>query len=142
MKKATKQGGRVIVLDYNHEKISWQPQPPKSMYDFYHAFLKWRADAGMSNTIADMLPNIFKQANFTHITLSPQHETVHKHDDHFKSAISIWADVAASRGLQMVKDGYITEEECYRAEYDYRQWMKTNALSQTLYLLAVQGIKK
>src|SRR5690625_6697154 len=29
MKDATKQGGKVIVLDYNHEKAHWSPDPPK-----------------------------------------------------------------------------------------------------------------
>lgn len=53
LKSATKLGGRIIVLDYNHEKIGWIPDPPSSMRRFYSAFLKWRSDAGMSNTIAD-----------------------------------------------------------------------------------------
>lgn len=40
-----KKGGAVTILDYNHEKIEWLPTVPKSMKDFYYAFLKWRSDA-------------------------------------------------------------------------------------------------
>ncbi|CAG7653449.1 Demethylmenaquinone methyltransferase [Paenibacillus solanacearum] len=58
--RATKPGGQVLILDYNHEKITWNPEPPLSMKFFYSAFLKWRSDAGMDNAIADHLPNLFK----------------------------------------------------------------------------------
>lgn len=37
MAAATKPGGRVVVLDYNHEKIRWEPDPPASMQAFYAA---------------------------------------------------------------------------------------------------------
>ena len=52
---ATKPGGQVILLDYNHEKIAWDPAPPVSMQTFYTTFLRWRADAGMDNAIVDHL---------------------------------------------------------------------------------------
>ncbi|WP_243633380.1 class I SAM-dependent methyltransferase [Paenibacillus xerothermodurans] len=55
LKCATKPGGQVLILDYNHEKITWNPEPPLSMKSFYSAFLKWRSDAGMDNAIADHL---------------------------------------------------------------------------------------
>ena len=36
---ATKPGGTVVVLDYNHERIVWDPAPPASVARFYQAFL-------------------------------------------------------------------------------------------------------
>src|SRR5207245_1525814 len=31
MTAAAKRGGRVVVLDFNHEKAAWTPEPPASM---------------------------------------------------------------------------------------------------------------
>lgn len=141
MKLATKVNGRIIVLDYNHEKIKWSPKPPLSMRRFYTAFLKWRFDAGMSNTIADELPKLFKQVGMKKITVTPQQERITRADSDFQPRVCIWADVVASRGLQMVADGYITELERSDTEKDYRNWVKKYAQSQTMYLSAVEGIK-
>src|SRR5262245_63694332 len=38
MKKAAKQGGQVIVLDYNLDETQWEPEPPVSFVRFYQAF--------------------------------------------------------------------------------------------------------
>ncbi|MBD0383670.1 methyltransferase domain-containing protein [Paenibacillus sedimenti] len=141
LKSSTKPGGRVLILDYNHEKISWEPVPPSSMKSFYSAFLKWRSDAGMDNAIADHLPNLFEKVGINEIIITPQHETVKRTDNDFNSRISIWADVAASRGIQMVKDRYITESQRATAEMEYREWINEVAMSQTMYLLAVEGRK-
>lgn len=40
MVTATKSGGLILVVDYNHEKIKWEPKPPESTSIFYTAFLK------------------------------------------------------------------------------------------------------
>jgi len=64
-----------------------------------------------------------------------------KGDPGFEAGIMIWAEVAASRGHQMVADGYVTEEERRRAEAEYREWAREEAEEQTLYLLAVEGMK-
>src|SRR5688572_2859850 len=57
-------GGQVSVLDYDHEALEWQPEPPETMQTFYRAFLKWRSDAGMDNRIAENLPDYFREAGF------------------------------------------------------------------------------
>jgi ubiquinone/menaquinone biosynthesis C-methylase UbiE len=141
LKAAVRPGGRVLILDYNHEKIAWQPQPPASMRKFYTAFLQWRADAGMDNAIADRLPIMLQAAGLDDIAVTAQHETAQRTDGDFRSRIGIWADVAASRGLQMVADGYVTEQERAAAESEYRAWIDEAAVSQTMYLLAVEGRK-
>ncbi|WYP27232.1 methyltransferase domain-containing protein [Alkalihalobacillus sp. FSL W8-0930] len=139
---ATKVGGRVIVLDYNHEKIIWDPLPPKSTNDFYSSFLKWRADAGMDNAIADHMQSLFHEAGLTHTNVTAQHEETVHYDTNFDQRAGIWADVMAGRGRQMVMDQYIKEEERAIAERDYREWVTRSAKSQTMYLLAVEGIKR
>ncbi|TMV51623.1 methyltransferase domain-containing protein [Paenibacillus mesophilus] len=141
LKASAKPGGLILILDYNHEKINWVPEPPVSMKSFYSAFLKWRSDAGMDNAIADHLPSLFEKVGINEIKITSQHEKVNREDVGFHSGISIWADVSASRGIQMVKDGYITENERAAAEQEYREWIQDAALSQTLYLLAVEGRK-
>ncbi|MFB6366036.1 class I SAM-dependent methyltransferase [Paenibacillus elgii] len=125
---STKPGGRVLVLDYNHEKITWEPEPPSSMKSFYSAFLKWRSDAGMDNGIADHLSNLFEKVGINEVIITPQHEIVKRMVNDFESRIGIWANVAASRGIQMVKDGFIAESERSIAEKEYREWTKEIAI--------------
>lgn len=141
MVTATKSGGKILIVDYNHEKIKWEPKPPESTSIFYTAFLKWRADAGMDNKIADHLNEWFLEIGLSNINVSKQHEVVNRQDEKFKDQIGIWAGVMASRGVQMVKDNYITEAERCLAEKEYRDWIKKDAISQSMYLLAVEGVK-
>jgi hypothetical protein len=41
----------------------------------------------------------------------------------------------------MVGEGAITEAERAAAEREYRQWIRDGAESQTLYLVAVEGVR-
>jgi ubiquinone/menaquinone biosynthesis C-methylase UbiE len=141
MAQATKPGGRLVVLDYNHERAAWEPELPARMQAFYAAFLRWRADAGMENAIADHLAELFEKAGLEKIVATSQHEVSRRTDLDFETRIGIWAEVAASRGHQMVADGVVTEEERAAAEADHRQWARTRAESQTLYLVAVEGTR-
>jgi len=136
---ATTPGGRVVVLEYNHEKIVWEPAPPPSMQHFYRAFLQWRADAGMDNTLADRLADLCGQCGLVDVVLTPQHEVSQRHDPDFATRLGLWAEVAASRGHQMVADGLLAEPQRATAEAEYRAWMHDQALSQTMYLIAVEG---
>jgi SAM-dependent methyltransferase len=139
MAAAARPGARVIVLDYHHAKIAWVPDPPASMRRFYAAFLAWRAETGMDNAIADRLVGLFAAVGLEEIVVSPQHEPTVRGQSDFTTRAAIWADVAASRGYQMVRDGAVTEAERAAAEVDYREWVRDRATSQTLYLLAVEG---
>ena len=132
-------GGRFLALDYNHEKIAWDPRPPASMTVFYEAFLAWRADADMDNAIADHLAPALERMGLVDIQISVQHEYADRLQADFRSRLGIWAVVASTRGLQMVRDGYLTELQRATAEADYREWIASTAVSQTLYLLAVEG---
>ena len=132
-------GGRFLALDYNHEKIVWDPRPPASMTVFYEAFLAWRSDAGMDNAIADHLAPVLEQLGLVDIRVTAQHEYADSLDGDGKSRLGIWSAVAATRGLQMVRDGYLTELQRATAEMDFREWVDSTAVSQTLYLMTVEG---
>ena len=139
MASATKAGGLVIVLDYNHEKIEWLPEPPPSMRCFYEAFLRWRAEAGMDNAIADHLEALMKQVGLEAVRTTAHHERTRRSDADFLQRASLWADVAATRGHQMVRDGAISEAQRASAEADYRAWIREQAEAVELYLLSVDA---
>lgn len=141
MVRAAKPGGRILVLDYNHEQARWEPDLPATMQQCYAAFLRWRAESGMDNAIADRLADLFADSGLTDIAITPQHEATQRGDRDFPARLAIWAEVAAHRGPQMVADGYLTEVQRATAETEYRRWMGAEALSQTLYLLAVEGVR-
>lgn len=141
MTKALKRGGRIVVLDYNHEKASWTPAPPASMRRFVAAFLRWRAAAGLDNAIADRLGELLAGVGLTAITTTDQTEVTRRSDPDFATRAGIWATVAATRGHQMVADGAIGEGERRAAEVEYRAWVGQAAQSHVQYLLAVEGVR-
>jgi len=139
MKQLLAPGGCLTILDYNHEKIQWEPGIPQSMQQFYKAFLQWRADAGMDNQIADHLEAIFLQAGLSEISITDHSERSVKDCPGFEADLDIWAKVAETRGMQLLKDNYITDDLRLRAISEYRDWVRTGAQSMTLYLKAVSG---
>ena len=139
MKALLKKGGYLSILDYNHTKIDWVPKPPASMRKLYDAFLQWRADAGFDNTIADNLAEIFSACGCKNISATNQSQITTRADEHFESKAGIWKVVAETRGTQLVKDKYITEEERLAAIVDYEVWLKEDGQYMKMYLLAVDG---
>jgi hypothetical protein len=140
MCRAAKPRGIVLVLDYDHEQIEWTPAPPQSMQRFYAAFLSWRADAGFDNAIAGRLPAMVESVGAADVALSPQHELTVRGSSDFVQRASIWADVAATRGHQMVRDGFVSEAERHAAEQEYRAWVVADAEAMALHLVAVHGV--
>lgn len=140
MKRFVKPGGCLSILDFNHEKLAWTPEPPKAMRTFYDAFLRWRQDAGFDNAIADHLKDLMLQIGFQNVMVEDQYELTQKNDPDFAVASRLWAEVAELRGPQLVKTGYITEEQRLQAIADYDDWIATVGESMTVYLLAVEGI--
>jgi len=47
---------------------------------------------------------------------------------------------AATRGRQVVADGFLSEPEREQAEREYRAWVDSDAESMTLHLEAGQGV--
>lgn len=139
MKRLVKPGGYLSILDYNHEKISWEPAPPVSMQQFYDAFLQWRQDAGFDNAIADHVSDIMKRIGFATIQVENQFEIVNRGDVTFATSSRLWSEVAELRGPQLVQSGYIAESERLQAIADYDNWIETAGESMTVYLLAVEA---
>ena len=135
-------GGQISILDYNHEALEWTPEPPKSMQQFYSAFLKWKEEAGMNNRIAEDLPSYFEALGFHSIESISANEVYKKGATNFLPKIGIWTKVAESRGLQMQKDGYVTNELRLQAIEEYNEWIETEAEQMVMKLRDVRGIFK
>ncbi|QJW89985.1 class I SAM-dependent methyltransferase [Spirosoma taeanense] len=139
MKQLVKPGGYLAVLDFNHEKIRWTPEPPSAMQTFYRAFLQWRQDAGFDNAIADHLQELMTGIGLEAIRVDDQSEVAQRSDPDFNVTSRLWAEVAELRGPQLVKAGYLTEDERLRAIADYDEWIASAGESMTVYLLAVEA---
>jgi ubiquinone/menaquinone biosynthesis C-methylase UbiE len=138
MKSMLKPGGQISILDYNHEQLEWQPAPPESMQRFYATFLRWRADAGMNNHIAEDLREYLEEVGFDFIEVHNSDEVYKKGDANFLSKIGIWAKVAGS--TQMVEEGYLDDADRLKAIDDYSHWIETEAELMVMKLNEVRGI--
>ena len=125
-----KPGGQISILDYNHMAIVWDPAPPETMQEFYRTFLRWRADAGMNNQVADEVATLLQQQGFESIETINADQVYHKGEADFETNLGIWIKVAQSK--QMVTEGYITDELRLQAIADYTHWIETEARSMTL----------
>lgn len=139
MKSLLKPGGTLSILDYNHTGIQWLPEPPASMKKFYSAFLKWREDAGMNNSVADDLPRLFAEAGFEHIEVFNSDEHYQRGDGNFAFRAGIWSKVAELK--QIVEEGYCSEAERVLAIEEYNAWVARDAESMTLKLNEVRGVR-
>jgi ubiquinone/menaquinone biosynthesis C-methylase UbiE len=141
MLQALKPGGRLVVLDYNHLKVEVSPTMPEFFSGALETFYRWKADAGMDNEIADHLEGMFLELGFENVMVTPQLEQTLRGDTDFESRMAIKVQILASRGHQLVKEGWLTETERAKAELEGRVWTRDSAQSQTLYLLAVEGFR-
>ncbi len=137
MKSLLKPNGRISILDYNHNNLEWNPEPPTSMKEFYKTFLKWRNDAGMNNGIADDLPELMKEIGMVEIEKINSDEHYEKHRNDFKSKVGIWSQVAGS--VQMVEEGYLNNDLRLKAIEEYNDWVENKAISMTMKLNEVRG---
>ena len=137
MKSLLKPNGQVSILDYNHEELEWQPDPPQTMKDFYPIFLKWRKDAGMNNKIAEDLSDMMKEVGFHSIEVINANEHYDRTRADFNSKVGIWSKVA---GLtQLVEEGYLADDLRLATIEAYDNWVKNEAVSMTMKLNEVRG---
>jgi SAM-dependent methyltransferase len=141
MVSLVKPGGLVVVLDYDHTRAAWDPPLPIHARRFYGAFLAWRADAGMDNEIAKHLPGLFEEVGLRDVRITNEDEVAIRGMNGFGVAVDLWERVAATRGHQLVGDGFITERERAVAEHDFAEWARTHAKRQCLHLEAVTGVR-
>jgi ubiquinone/menaquinone biosynthesis C-methylase UbiE len=133
-------GGLVVVLDYNLRKTAWEPAPPESVPAFYDAFLEWRAQAGMDNEIADHLEAMLEELGLSEVRCTPQPELARRGEPDFDVRIALWGQVIATRGHQVVADGFLSEPRRAAAEADFEEWASATAQSQTMWLTAAEGV--
>ncbi|HEX8059702.1 MAG TPA: methyltransferase domain-containing protein [Cyclobacteriaceae bacterium] len=138
MKSMLKQGGTLSILDYNHTKVEWTPEPPLIMRKFYSAFLKWRSEAGMNNQVGDDLPRLFEEAGFKNIEKINSNKHYTRKEENFVFRAGIWSKVAAIK--QIADEGYFSESERLQAIEEYNEWVGTAAQSMTLRLNETRGI--
>jgi ubiquinone/menaquinone biosynthesis C-methylase UbiE len=138
LKSMLKEGGTLSILDYNHTKVEWTPEPPAVMKKFYAAFLKWRTEAGMNNQVGDDLPQLFQEAGFKSIQKFNSDEHYTRGEDNFVFRTGIWSKVAAMK--QIADEGYISDSERLQAIEEYDEWVNTAAQTMTVKLNETRGI--
>jgi SAM-dependent methyltransferase len=141
MVRAARPGGTIAVLDYDHTRAEWDPSMPPAVQRFYQSFLDWRADAGMDNAIAAHLPGMFGQAGLSDVTAVDQREVTTARDADYQQRIALWPGVIATRGHQVVADGWLTEADRALAEEDIWRWIAGSSPAQSLFLRSVTGTK-
>lgn len=127
MAAAVRPGGLLAVLDYNHLRNSWSPEPPPELARFYAAFLDWRTSNGWINDIAERLPDLFAAAGLTGI------ETVNSDET---DTPDVWGSVIEGIGRQ-----FYPEEERAVASRGYHDFLANNSVRQRLCLRTVIGRK-
>lgn len=137
MKSLLKPNGQISILDYNHNGLEWNPEPPKSMKEFYQVFLKWRKDAGMNNGIANDLARMMQSIGMTDIRTLNSNEHYERTRADFMSKVGIWSKVAGS--TQMVEEGYLDNDLRLKAIDEYTAWVQEKAISMTMKLNEVRG---
>lgn len=133
-----KPGGSVSILDYNHSFLKWHPSPPISMQKFYDVFLKWRADAGLDNTMANNLPKHLKDAGFKSVEVINADEIYTRGENNFKAKVGIWSMVAGAS--QTEDEGYISHADRILAIEEYDNWVDDSAIQMVMNLKEVRGI--
>jgi SAM-dependent methyltransferase len=141
MVRAARPGGNVAVLDYDHTRADWDPPLPPTVQRFYQSFLDWRADSGMDNAMAAHLPGMFDDAGLVDVTAVDQREVTTVRDADYHRRIALWPGVIASRGYQVVADGWLSETDRAHAEEDIWRWIEESSPAQSLFLSSVTGTK-
>lgn len=139
MADAVKPGGFVQLFDYDHLQAEWHPDLPPAMRHFYEALLTWRSDAGMDNRVGRRLAQLLAQAGLIDVFSQPMPHICRRHPGGDWEHASVWADVAATRGHELVRDGYISDAECLAAEAEYRCWLAEQGVLHVLALVSAHG---
>jgi SAM-dependent methyltransferase len=136
---ATRSGGMVLVLDYNHSQNTWEPEPPKSFLEFYQAFLNWREQHGWDNEIGDRLPATFRSVGLMQVESVKQDEVSEVGLPEFRSGARLWAEVIDNVRDQLIASGLSTRSYLDRARDEYVEWTASSLQRQVLSLRAVKG---
>ncbi|MBL8233651.1 MAG: methyltransferase domain-containing protein [Bryobacterales bacterium] len=139
MKRASKPGGHVVVLDYNHARNQWSPDPPSEFTGFYRAFLAWRASNQWDNEIADHLPRLFEAAGLVDVHSHVQDETTTREDADFVERTALWTEVIDNLSTVLVDAGACTPAQLAEARSRYEEWRLSSLSVQLLSMRTVTG---
>ena len=127
MAAAVKPVGALVVLDYNHARNAWTPEPPAEFTRFYAAFLAWRASNGWANDLADRLPEMFVSVGLGEVESVCSDET---------GGPDVWGQIIDGLGRQ-----FYPEAERAAASIAYHDYCQIALEQQTLALRTVIGRK-
>jgi len=139
MKRAAQPAGMLVVLDYNHARNEWSPDPPPEFRHFYKAFLAWRQANQWDNGMADRLPALLRAAGLEDIESHVQDEVAERGEPDFAERTALWPEVIENVGGQLAKAGFCTESQLQEARESYHAWAKTELVKQTLSMRTVTG---
>ena len=139
MHAATQPRGMVVVLEYTHADLVWEPAPPEPVRRFYDAFLAWRDANGWDNRLGDHLPALVADAGFRDVGVTVQDEVATRGDPGFADALELWQRVMESRGATIVGAGFLAQADLDAARAAHRSWSEHDARLQRMVLRAVYG---
>jgi SAM-dependent methyltransferase len=139
MKAAAKPAGILVVLDYNHARNAWEPEPTDAFKLFYRAFLDWRRSNGWDNEMADHLPDLFRSAALVDIRSRVEDEVAERGAPDFAGRTALWCEVIESLGAQLAAAGFCTKVQLEEARASYSSWAATALRKQTLAMRVVTG---
>lgn len=133
LRDATKPGGIVIALDYDHTKHEWAPEPPPEFRTFFRAFLEWRMANSWDNRLAAILPECFRSAGLVDIQVHNADEVTDRGNS------TLWPNVIETLGPVIVTAGFLSDEDWMAAIRVSVPWFSTELHRQSMVLRAVEG---
>lgn len=138
MATATRPGGWVVVLDYSHADLTWEPEPPPAIRRFIDCFLAWRTAHGWDNRIAHRLAAMFTSAGLIEVSTSVEDEIACLGDAGFEDALAIWQQVIRTMASPMIETGAIDADGADAAAAAWEDWRRV-AHRQHMVMRAVVG---
>jgi SAM-dependent methyltransferase len=142
MAAATRPGGRVVLLEYSHADLVWQPEPPPPVRRFYDGFLSWRTANGWDNRLADGLPRLLEEAGLVEVATSVEDEVAVRGESGFEDSLAIWRRVMEGIGSTIVAAGALSADDLDAALIAHRSWCDGAARVQRMVLRAVDGLRQ
>lgn len=140
MRNVVRRGGLVVLLDYSHADLVWEPEPPAAARRFYDAFLAWRVANRWDNRMGDRLADLCGAAGLHDVRLLNEDEAAIRGEPGFDDATAIWERVLEDTRPQLVGGGFLAEADWHAAHAAYRAWRQHDARHQRMTLRAVTGV--
>lgn len=137
MARALVPGGRLVVLDYDHARNRWDPEPPSAFAAFYASFLAWRAANGWDNEMATHLSTLFASAGLTGVESHDASEISERGDTDFVQRTALWIEVIDNLGPTLSRAGVCDQAQLDAARRSYDAWRASDLMRQTLAMKTV-----